>query len=160
MRLSKLALWNSVCVLLFAAGGFLLYSLRPAPAHFEFDDWPDGDTVDKDRWRSGIFVGLHADRIRRIERWEGDYLDAKDVTFLASIPMAQPELEQRISVWQSAGHFDSRRLDAFSPLPPHWPDWFPVPNNQTYVGVLSNDANWPYVRLYRRPGDDHLYVLQ
>jgi hypothetical protein len=141
MRLSKLVLWNSVWVLLFAVGACLLYSFRLVPPHFEFADWPDGDTVDKDRWRSGRFVGRSADRIRRIERWEGDYLDAKDVKFLASVPMSQAEFEQQVRVWQAGGHFDSRRLDAFSPLLPHWPEWFPVPNNETYVGVLSDEAN-------------------
>ena len=162
MRVSKLTAWNSVwlilAVCLLASGWWVWSSVAPSRGHLAYDDWPDGDTADKDRWRGGVFLGLRADRIRRVGEFHGDLIDADTISYFASIPATESEFQQRLQTWRARPDFSPRPPDDLpSSVPPHSPPWFPQRTLETYVGALTDESSWR-VTIYRRRDDDHIYL--
>jgi hypothetical protein len=94
-----------------------------------YDDWPDGDHSDKDRWRGGVFFGFKADRIRWVAKPKGEYIDGDSVKFFVRLPMSDHVFDELILRLQSSDEFSYRAIDEFDSSGLFFvPDWFPRPD--------------------------------
>ena len=147
-------LWVIGWLLVTAVGiGCYLY-YRPRPV---VDDWPDGGSANTDHWNRGVFLSYPADRIRRVADYSGQRVNVNSIHYFAAIPMDDMEYARKLGEWRLSSNL---RESSGSSLPDYHnsrPDWFP--DSEYRVGTVTEyTADGPIHYLFRKPGDNHLYI--
>lgn len=149
-----------VSILVISLLAVATFSNRERIESFEFPSSPK-DTLASDFWLQGIFLGYQSTKIKRIERRHGKILDAEDIFFFVKIIIPNDEIEKTLENFKSDSKYAFKRYDNMNsenkPLPGYWPDWFPAPNPENYVGTIKDEHNWT-VSIYRLGHSNELFL--
>jgi hypothetical protein len=160
---SKSNFWivSVIAASLFAASFFYIsFSHRERIESFEFPTSSE-DTLARDYWLQGTFLGYKPTNIKRIERWHGKRLDSDDISFFVKIVIPSDEIEKTVENFKSDSRYNFKRYDNMksenAPLPSYWPSWFPVPSPENYLGTINDERSWT-VSIYRLGRSNELFL--